>query len=215
MSLLPISPLYPIFDRLFFPQDPATHRAFIEQTLEELAALGVTLMQLRWKNAGETQLRECAAALRRGPGASMHCILNDDPRLARELGFDGVHLGRQDMPIAEARPLLQAEAIIGLSTHNAAEVMAADEAGADYIAIGPVFATSTKADAEPVVGLAGVRMARALTGKPLVAIGGITLENAASVRAAGADSVAVISALFGHPKHAPAKLAEDFLRRMR
>jgi thiamine-phosphate pyrophosphorylase len=215
MTPLPMSPLYPIFDRQFFPEDSMARSAFMERTVEEFGALGLTLMQLRWKDAEKSELRDCAAAFRKARRSSLHCILNDHALLARELGFDGVHLGRLDMPIVEARTLLKAEAIIGLSTHNASEVVAAHQAGADYIAIGPVFATSTKADAEPVVGLEGVRAARALTNKPLVAIGGITLENAARVREAGADSVAAISALFGDSGRSPAKIAEDFLRRMR
>jgi thiamine-phosphate pyrophosphorylase len=103
-----------------------------------------------------------------------------------------------------------AERVIGVSTHHEAQVIAADASEADYVAVGPVFATSTKADAEPVVGLEGVRRARALTRKPLVAIGGITRENARSVIDAGADSVAVIGGLLA-PGEQPGKIAKDFL----
>jgi thiamine-phosphate pyrophosphorylase len=101
-----------------------------------------------------------------------------------------------------------------VSTHNEAQVLAADAGAAEYVAIGPVFATTTKADTEPVVGLEGVRRARALTRKPLVAIGGITLENAQSVIEAGADSVAVIGGL-ARVGERPGKLAKDFLDRLR
>ena len=215
MPITSVSPLYPIFDNQFLPENPNLRSALLKSTLKDFAALGITLAQLRWKAASEGQIRECAEAIRNARIGPLQCVLNDDPRLACELGFAGVHLGQRDVPVAEARPLLQPEAIIGLSTHSAAQVSSADQTGADYIAIGPVFATSTKFDAEPVIGLEGVRAARALTRKPLVAIGGITLENAVSVREAGADSLAVISALFGHPEHSPAKLAEDFLRRLR
>jgi thiamine-phosphate pyrophosphorylase len=181
-----VSHLYPIFDSYFLPEDPALRRAFLGQTLEEFASLGLTVAQLRWKDAD-----------------------------ARDLCFAGVHLGQQDMAAGEARRMVGPDAIVGVSTHNVAQVEAADRLPVDYIAIGPVFSTSTKRDAEPLIGLEGVRAARALTRKPLVAIGGITLHNAASVREAGADSVAVISALFGDPTRSPGKLAEDFLRRLR
>jgi thiamine-phosphate pyrophosphorylase len=105
----------------------------------------------------------------------------------------------------------RAEFRVGVSTHTEEQVRVADAGCADYVAIGPVFATGTKADAEAVVGLEGVRRARALTGKPIVAIGGITRENARSVIEAGADSVAVISGLFGVGETVE-KVAGDFLR---
>jgi thiamine-phosphate pyrophosphorylase len=100
--------------------------------------------------------------------------------------------------------------VLGVSTHNGEQVTAADAGCADYVAVGPVFATSSKANAEPVVGLEGVRRARALTTKPIVAIGGITRENARSVMDAGADSVAVIGGLLVKGER-PGKVAEDFL----
>jgi thiamine-phosphate pyrophosphorylase len=104
-------------------------------------------------------------------------------------------------------------AIVGVSTHADEQVVAAELSGADYIAIGPVFATGTKVDAEKVAGLEGVRRARALTRKPLVAIGGITRENARSVIDAGADSVAVISGLFAEGESVE-RVARDFLERL-
>ena len=103
---------------------------------------------------------------------------------------------------------------VGVSTHTDEQVRAAELSSADYVAIGPVFATGTKADAEQVVGLEGVRRARALTSKPLVAIGGITRANARSVIDAGADSVAVISGLFGKGENVE-KVARDFLELLR
>jgi thiamine-phosphate pyrophosphorylase len=139
--------------------------------------------------------------------------MNDSPVLAMLSDWNAVHVGQGDAAIAEARGVLQPGGIIGCSTHTDEQVKAAEEAGADYIAIGPVFATSTKADAEPVVGLEGVRRARMLTRRPLVAIGGITPENAGSVIEAGADSVAVISALL-KPGIEPEKLVRRFLKNM-
>jgi thiamine-phosphate pyrophosphorylase len=143
-------------------------------------------------------------------------ILNDFAGLVTRVGFDGVHVGQEDMSPELARAAIGPEGVLGLSTHDEAQVVAADLTSADYLAIGPVFATTSKADADPVVGLDGVRRARALTKKPLVAIGGITLENCVDVIDAGADSVAVISSLFadasGRP---PGKIASDFLSKLR
>jgi thiamine-phosphate pyrophosphorylase len=210
-----LTPLYPILDVRFLPQPSREREQFLERTAKAFSELGIALMQLRSKGTTQAETRRDACNLRAADAAGLRLILNDDPVLAHELGYDGAHLGQQDMPLVEARQLLGPDAVIGLSTHSSSQVRAANATTADYIAIGPVFSTTTKPDAEEIVGLEGVRAARALTGKPLVAIGGISLENAASVRDAGADSIAVISALFGHPSHSPAKLAEDFLRRLR
>ena len=137
-------------------------------------------------------------------------ILNDYVDLVAESGFDGVHLGQTDMPPRDARALLGADTLIGISTHNEAQLSAAAPEPVDYVAIGPVFATVSKENPDPVVGLEGVRLARQLTDKPLVAIGGITLANVAEVWAAGADSVAVISGIFGSVD--PLRAAAEFLR---
>jgi thiamine-phosphate pyrophosphorylase len=137
--------------------------------------------------------------------------MNDSPELAVRAEFDGVHIGQQDATPAEARAIVGPDRIVGVSTHSRAQLEDAARQPVDYIAIGPVFATATKENPDPVVGLDGVREARALTNKPLVAIGGITLENASAVLDAGADSVAVISALFGQGRNS-AEIARDFLR---
>jgi len=121
--------------------------------------------------------------------------VNDRPDIALLAGADGVHLGQEDLPPRDARRTLPASTLLGLSTHDAGQVEAAAEEPVDYIAIGPVFPTRTKADARPTVGLAGVRSARARTRLPLVAIGGITADNARAVIEAGADGVAVLSAV--------------------
>jgi thiamine-phosphate pyrophosphorylase len=214
MALL-LSALYPILDSHYLPAAAEARAAFLETAWRELEDAGVTLVQLREKDTARDQIHEDARTLLRSASGAMRLLLNDDAALAKQTGSAGVHLGQKDMAAGQARLLLGAQAILGVSTHTAAQVEAADRLPVDYIAIGPVFATSTKPDAEPVVGLEGVRAARALTRKPLVAIGGITLNNAANVREAGADSVAVISALFGDPTRSPGKLAEDFLRRLR
>ena len=151
-------------------------------------------------------------------------IMNDRADLAVLAGFDGVHVGQGDLSVGDARKVLTfadptsipiepglrwgTRRVVGLSTHTAEQVVAAGEA--DYVAVGPVFATGTKLDAEAVVGLEGVRRARAMTQKLLVAIGGITRENCRSVVDAGADSVAVISGLLV-PGETVEKVARDFL----
>jgi thiamine-phosphate pyrophosphorylase len=141
-------------------------------------------------------------------------ILNDHADLVGPTGFGGVHVGQGDLSPTDARRVVGAERWVGVSTHNEEQVRVANETSADYVAVGPVFATGTKVDAEPVIGLDGVRRARALTRKPIVAIGGITRANARSVIDAGADSVAVISALFIEGETVE-KVTRDFLEVLR
>jgi len=172
---------------------------------------GVTLVQYRDKAGAPQEILRAAATLRdafEGAGATL--VMNDRADFAVLAGFDGVHVGQDDLSPADARAVVAAKRIVGVSTHNESQVRTADASCADYIAVGPVFATGTKLDAEPVIGLDGVRRARALTRKPIVAIGGITRANAHSVIAAGADSVALISALFIEGESV-AKVARDFL----
>lgn len=168
---------------------------------------GCTLMQYRnkWGNAREMLAQ--AKQLKRVMENSVKLIMNDRADLAVAAQFDGVHVGQDDLSPDGARKVVGPELWLGVSTHNPEQVETANLGPADYIAIGPVFGTSSKAHPDPVVGLEGVRRARLLTGKPLVAIGGITRANCKSVIEAGADSVAVISDL----AHAPAKSAEEFL----
>jgi thiamine-phosphate pyrophosphorylase len=197
---------------------------------EALRAAGVSLVQLRDKT-GSPQEVLAAAAILRDVFLDGLLIMNDRADLAVMAGFDGVHVGQGDLSPEEAKTVVcwpqtiphpatmkpsrgWGTRVVGVSTHTEEQVRAADATDADYIAIGPVFATGTKADAEAVVGLDGVRRARALTRKPLVAIGGITRENCRSVVDAGADSVAVISGLFGAGEPVE-KVARDFLAILR
>ena len=162
----------------------------------ELRDAGVDLLQYRNKKGSPQEVLDALSQLRTiFHGTSCRLIINDRADLAVLAGVDGVHVGQEDLSPADVRSVLGAHGIIGLSTHSDFQVKAADETCADYLAIGPVFSTRTKLDHEPVVGLEGVRRARQLTTKPLVAIGGITADNARSVIEAGADSVAVISGL--------------------
>jgi thiamine-phosphate pyrophosphorylase len=162
---------------------------------------GAEMIQLRDKEAPAGELY--AAALESVKYAHRHSVrilINDRVDIALATGADGVHLGRDDLPPGEARKILGDDATIGFSTHTVADALAALDLPIDYIAIGPIFETSTKADPDPVVGLDGLRAVRSVIGKfPLVAIGGIDLENAQSVLDAGADSLAVIRDLLADP----------------
>lgn len=180
------------------------------------------MLQYRNKSGSEAEVLADALVLRSAaPVGQCTLILNDYPRLAIEAGFDGVHVGQGDMPVEEARALVGYERIVGVSTHTPEQISNAEWNSADYTAIGPVFATSTKLNPDPVIGLEGVMHARNLTIKRLIAIGGITLENCKTVLDAGADSVAVISAIFapsfrdGVMGETPGKIASDFFAKLR
>lgn len=187
----------------------------LEDFASGLHAAGVTLVQYRDKTGSPQEILQAAAVLREiFADSNTKIILNDRADLAVLAGFDGVHVGQEDLPLEDARAVVGLSRIVGVSTHNDDQLRAADQTSADYIAVGPVFATGTKQNPDPVVGLAGIRRARALTRKPLVAIGGITRENARSVLEAGADSVAVISALVV-PGNNAEQVARDFLELLR
>lgn len=203
--------LYPILDAQLL----TGRQLDLARVAAELRSAGVTLVQYRDKLGAPQQVLAAASVLRVAfAGSPCRLILNDRADLAVLAGFDGVHVGHLDLSPADARRVVGPGRWVGVSTHNDQQVRAAGPAPADYVAIGPVFATGTKLDTEPVVGLEGVRRARALTSKPLVAIGGITLANARSVIDAGADSVAVISGILAH-NEPPEKLARDFLELLR
>ncbi len=185
-----IPKLYPITDCQL---SNCTH----EEIVQMMLAGGAELIQLRDKDASAKELLDAARTCRAvTQAAGARLIINDRVDVALTSGADGVHLGQEDLSVEEAREILGEDKIIGVSTHSLEQFNAALETSANYIAVGPVFQTITKENADPVVGLELVRQAKALTDRPLVAIGGITVERAAEVIAAGADSVAVISALY-------------------
>jgi thiamine-phosphate pyrophosphorylase len=204
--MLVLPRLYAILDAATFPDAGAMYRA-----AEELAAGGVTLLQYRNKSGNARQILEQARELKRRMRDGVDLVMNDRADLCLAAEFEGLHVGQDDLSPEAARRILGDNRWLGVSTHNPEQLVEADKTSADYLAIGPVFATASKANPDPVVGLEGVRRARELTRKPLVAIGGITRANARSVLEAGADSVAVISDLL----QAPRKSAEAFLRVLR
>ena len=154
---------------------------------------GASLIQLREKRLPALEFYEQARAARQ---SGVQLIINDRVDIAIAAGASGVHLGQDDLPPEAARKLLGPQSIIGYSTHSVDQAINAIKLPIDYLAIGPIFSTTTKSDTAPVLGLDGLRAVRDAIGEfPLVAIGGITLDNARDVIDAGADSVAVISAL--------------------
>jgi thiamine-phosphate pyrophosphorylase len=175
---------------------------------DNLASAGLRVVQYRNKSADARTILSQARELKSRIGLRAKLIMNDRADLCLAAEFDGVHVGQDDLSPESARRIIGSKGWLGVSTHNPEQVADADRTSADYIAIGPVFATASKANPDPVVGLAGVRRARELTRKPLVAIGGITRRNCSSIIEAGADSVAVISDLVRDPR----KSAEEFLR---
>lgn len=175
---------------------------------EAWAASGIAFLQYRNKSARTGQMLDQARELRSRLGTSIKLIMNDRADLCLAANFDGLHIGQDDLSPESARSIIGPNRWLGVSTHNPEQIAKANETSANYLAIGPIFATRSKLNPDPVVGLDGLRRARELTRKPLVAIGGITRANVLSVIDAGADSVAVISDLLLDP----AKSAEEFLR---
>jgi thiamine-phosphate pyrophosphorylase len=183
-----------VFPKLYVILDAALLNSPAQNCAQELAEAGVRLLQYRNKTGPAGELldtsRELVSVLR-SSGASL--IVNDRPDIAVLAESSGVHVGQDDLGVEQARAIVGGQKWVGVSTHNLEQFRRAAATSADYIAVGPVFATSSKANPDPVVGPALIREVRALTEKPIVAIGGITLERAVEVMAAGADSLAVIS----------------------
>jgi len=198
--------LYAIADAACFA-DTVTLIAYAE----EVIAGGVTLLQYRNKVGNAREMLEQARELRRHAGSRVKLIMNDRADMCLAAEFDGVHLGQDDLSPEGARRVIGDRLWLGVSTHNPEQLSQADRSSAEYLAVGPVFCTTRKEKPDPVIGLEGVRKARSLTRKPLVAIGGITRSNCRSVIEAGVDAVAVISDLLLEPR----KSAEAFFRVLR
>jgi thiamine-phosphate pyrophosphorylase len=190
---LPFPPLYAILDVAAVNSEA--------RIPEVLAENGVGLIQVRDKHASARAVFEASRGLvaRLSP-KDVHVIVNDRPDIAVIVAAAGVHVGQNDLPVEAARACCSGGLWVGVSTHNLEQFRQATTTSADYIAVGPIFATATKENPDPVVGLDLIRAARRLTRKPLVAIGGITIQSAESVYRAGADSIAVVNDLLLAPK---------------
>ena len=188
--LIDLPKIYPITDARL---SGLTHA----EQVRRLAAGGATFVQVREKHLSPREFyKEAEAALRVARELGVRLIVNDRADVALAIGADGVHLGQDDMPPAAARSLLGERAVIGFSTHNVEQAREAVRLPVDYLAVGPIFETSSKENPDPVVGLEGLRRVREIVGQiPLVAIGGVRPENLSEVLLTGADAVAVISLL--------------------
>ena len=183
-------------------------RSLVEVVREAVAG-GVTCVQLREKDCSTREFLEEALLLKELlQPLGLPLIINDRVDIALAIGADGVHLGQSDMPINHARRLLGPNCLIGISAESLADALEAEQQGADYIGISPVFSTPTKTDTAPALGLDGIRQIRKLVRIPLVGIGGINLTNARHLLAAGADGVAVVSAIMAaeSPRQAAAAM---------
>ena len=199
-----------MFPALYAILDPDVSTTPLVSLAETLADAGVLLMQLRDKRGSaarvHAQVNELLAIL---SPRGVRLIVNDRPDIAAMTDSGGVHVGQEDLAAEQARRICGPSRWVGVSTHNLEQLRAAEATSADYIAVGPIFPTGTKENPDPVVGIDFLRAARQLTRKPLVAIGGITIESAADVFQAGADSVAVIRDLIAAP--APGARAREYL----
>ena len=200
-----------MFPPLYAILDPSRTQIPLTELAVQLADAGVSLMQLRSKQASAArmfdQASELAVALAQ---REVRFIVNDRPDIAALVKSGGVHVGQDDLPVGDARKLCPSPLWVGVSTHNLAQFEQALATSADYIAVGPIFPTATKENPDPVVGLDLLRAVRPLTRKPIVAIGGITLAQVGQVYEAGADSVAVIQDLIVAPD--PAERAREYLK---
>lgn len=202
-----------VMPRLYVILDAGLMTGSIEDTTKKLIDAGVLALQYRSKKGSAREVLEVArslAEIARSEGVNF--FVNDRADIAKLCGANGVHVGQEDLGVEQARAVIGPEGWIGVSTHNEAQFRAAAQTSADYIAVGPIFGTTTKENPDPVVGTELIRRVRALTEKPIVAIGGITLERAAEVIDAGADSVAVVSDILRAED--PAQRAGQFIRRL-
>jgi thiamine-phosphate pyrophosphorylase len=199
-----------VFPRLYAIIDPTLLTISELDLAESLAGSGVELIQYRNKTASSRQFFEISRQLSSVLGPrGVRLVVNDRPDIALLAGAGGVHVGQDDLTVEDARAICGPDRWVGVSTHTLEQLAAADRTSADYIAFGPIFPTATKENPDPVVGTELLRKARQMTKKPLVAIGGITLERAAEVYRAGADSLAVIRDLIRVPN--PGVRAREFL----
>jgi thiamine-phosphate pyrophosphorylase len=199
-----------VLPRLYVILDAALLTTSETDCAQKLADAGVRLMQYRNKSASARELFDASrrlAALLSPQGVSF--VVNDRADVAVLAGAHGVHVGQDDLGVEEARQVVGAGKLVGVSTHSLKQFRRAAESSTDYIAVGPIFATGSKSNPDPLVGVGFIRQVRPLTDKPIVAIGGITLEHAAEIIEEGADSVAVISDILRAPE--PGKRARQYI----
>jgi thiamine-phosphate pyrophosphorylase len=202
-----------VMPRLYVILDAGLIHGTASEIARQLLDAGVRLLQYRAKNAAAREMLASAAKLAemaRNAGATF--FLNDRPDVAYLSGADGVHVGQDDLCTEHARAVVGPDRWVGVSTHNREQFEQAAASSADYVAIGPIFATTSKANPDPVVGTDLIRRLRPLTRKPIVAIGGIRLEHAAEVIEAGADAVAVIRGILGAVD--PGQQARKYMQRL-
>lgn len=196
--------------RLYLVTDPDLCAALgVEATVRAAVAGGVSLVQLRDKSATTAVRVELGRALKAAlAGTGVPLLINDDLDAAVAADVDGAHIGQDDTDPREARGRLGPDKVLGLSCEDASAVVRADPAVVDYLGIGPVFPTGTKTDHKPAIGIEGLARLVALSPLPTVAIGGLKAEHRTQVLAAGADGLAVVSAICGQPD--PTAAAERF-----
>ena len=202
-----------VMPRLYVILDAGLMTGSAEKTAKQLIGAGVRILQYRSKSGNSEEMLEVSrrlAAMAAADGAIF--FVNDRPDIALISGAAGVHVGQKDLSVADAREVIGRKRWIGVSTHNEEQFREAIETSADYVAVGPVFPTNSKENPDPTTGIELIRRVRGLTAKPIVAIGGITLERAVEVIEAGADSVAVISGIIGAEQ--PASRARQYLERL-
>jgi thiamine-phosphate pyrophosphorylase len=199
-----------VLPRLYVILDAALLTVPETKCAQKLAAAGVRLLQYRNKRASARELFERSkqlSSLLMEQGVTF--VVNDRADVASAAEASGVHVGQEDLRAEAARSVIGARKLLGVSTHNLDQFKDAVATSADYVAVGPVFSTSTKANPDPVVGIELIRQVRPLTDKPIVAIGGITLDRATAIIQAGADSVAVTSDILLAPE--PGQRARQYI----
>jgi len=202
-----------VMPRLYVILDAGLVHGSIFELAEQLIDVGVRILQYRDKSGTAAAMLQTSKVLARAANeAGASFLVNDRPDVAFLANASGVHVGQDDLSVEQARAIVGPDRWVGVSTHNHKQFASAAATSADYIAIGPIFATKSKANPDPVVGMELIRELRSMTEKPIVAIGGIRLEHVDEILRAGADSVAVISDIGLAPD--PKERARQFLKRL-
>jgi thiamine-phosphate pyrophosphorylase len=201
-----------VMPRLYVILDAGLMKGSAEETAKQLIEAGVRTLQYRSKSGNARETLEVSRNIAAIAGDGTMFFVNDRPDLAWISGATGVHVGQTDLSVEDARAVIGPDRSIGVSTHNETQFRAAINSSADYVAVGPIFLTSSKENPDPVVGAEFIRRMRGFTTKPIVAIGGIVLERASELIEAGADSVAVIGDILTAENQG--KRARQFLEKL-